>query len=34
MGVNVVKTPRVEVNRLGKEGLNKILSILGQMREG
>jgi hypothetical protein len=34
MEVNVVKTPCVEVNRLGKEGFNKMLSILGQMREG
>ena len=34
MGVNVVKTSCVEVNRLGKEELNKMLSILGQMREG
>jgi hypothetical protein len=33
MGVNV-KTPRVEVNRLGKEGFNKMLSGLGPMREG
>jgi hypothetical protein len=33
MGVNV-KTSYVEVNRLGKEGFNKILSNLGPMREG
>ena len=34
MGVNVVKTSCVGVNRLGKEGLNKMLSILRPMREG
>jgi hypothetical protein len=30
MGVNVAKTPRVEVNSLEKESLSKMLSILRQ----
>jgi len=34
MWVNFVESSCVEVNRLGKEDLNKMLSILGQMREG
>jgi hypothetical protein len=34
MGVNVVKTSCVEVNRLGKEGFKKMLSDLGPMKEG
>ena len=34
MWSNVVKTSRDELNSLGKEGLSKMLSDLGQMREG
>jgi len=33
-GVKVVKTSHVEIHSLGKEGLSKMLSDLGQMTEG
>jgi len=33
-GVNVVKTSHVEVHSLGKKGLSKNLSVIGQMTEG